>query len=104
RLFATYAAADVLAATGYLRFPNNAFLYARNAANSADRSVIGLDNANGVILGDATAAYVYAQAAAFIIGTTPATAGALRLANAVAMAFRNAANSGNINAVTIDGA
>lgn len=92
---------------GAIRIPNNTYLTSRNAANSA--------NINLARLGADDIEYLYNDSvkisgsgdmtllgSAFSFGTTPATAGILRLPNNTAINSRNAANTANIQLIAVD--
>lgn len=82
------------AAADTIRLPNNSSITARNAANSADKSLIYL-NASDLVVIDANSAGVSIPST-LRIGTTPATTGALRLPNDNYIGWRNAGNSADV--------
>lgn len=91
------------ASTGRIRDTNNSGGYAqRNAANTANITVINVDASDVVQIGNANASGVTANAAltvtgAFVaVGTNPASSGGVRLPNATGILGRNAANNANI--------
>ncbi len=93
------------ATSGVIRMPNNSALTSRNAANSADVSLIGIDGSNllsidnGLIVSDAGGNIGIPNA--LKLGTTPSTVGAVRLPNNNLIAWRNNANTANIG-ITLD--
>lgn len=95
------------AQSGVIRLENNVYITARNAANTADVSVIGLDGSNAVLIGGTNvvvSAPLYArgnlildQSANYIsIGTAPAQSGTIRIGNVASITARNAANSADV--------
>src|SRR5262245_20256284 len=115
------------ATTGAIRLANNIGLYARNAANSADVTLISIDTNNDVFIGQGGSLNVktgghlspvtsatYSLGTPFgkwvdlyltnsvQIGTNPATIGAIRLANNQGIYFRNFANSADIWGLIVD--
>lgn len=109
------------ATTGALRLTNATGIYQRNAGNSADVGLITMDSSNAIVVGDVTnAATLDVKALGNLtffanlaklqlttggglgIGTTPATAGALRLESGAAIDFRNQANNANLNLIKSD--
>lgn len=103
----TFIALGAIPATaGAVRLPNNTAIYSRNSANSADIQLIGLNSpaASGIKIGE-TGYDIFVVGQSVSIGTLPSTAGVVRLPNNVSggIAFRNAANTGNIAAVNVNG-
>jgi hypothetical protein len=116
------------ASSGTLRIPNNTSIVARNAANTADQVMLGIDASNNLQVGstgnativlsnaainpqaDATDAlgtaalrYLSSVFSSFVaIGTNPAASGAIRLANNTAVSSRNGANSGDFTLLFLD--
>ena len=102
---------------GAIRLANNSGIYWRNAANNADlrglfvagdnnaytdRSLVGgTDNTYDIGL-VATRWRTGYFGTALAVGTNPATAGAVRLPNATWIAARNAANTGDVNLISLD--
>lgn len=93
--------ATALAATGAIRTRNTAEVVARNAADSADVRVIGTDASDRVVVAPGNAT-VRVPGAVLEIGTTVASAGAIRLPNNDQAQARNAANSANIFVIGSD--
>ena len=89
-----------VAASGYLRLPNNQTVSARNVGNTADVQLIKLDTTDAVMLGGMTAVV---KATAVAIANNTAAAGQLRLSNGGSIAARNAANTGDINIAYVSG-
>jgi len=112
------------AQSGAIRLANGSGIYFRNAANAADVAAIYFDGNNALLL---SGAYVLTQArilsspdatndlgstglrfrdaflsGAVSIGTNPASAGAIRLANYGQIAWRNAANTADVVAILVD--
>jgi len=118
------------ATAGEVRIPNAGTVQFRNAANSANFQALSVDSGGNLMVGDTTnvgAVYLRASAGGIIYGriggavdystlttslqsfavpvasgTTPATTGQYRLPNATSIDWRNAANSANINGVSVD--
>jgi hypothetical protein len=113
------------ATVGAIRLANNTGIYWRNAANTADITALRLDGNNDLFVGTG-ASYAYfgshltpTPSATYglgnpnskwtelylsvcvSIGTNPASAGAIRLANAQAIVWRNAANTADILAMQV---
>lgn len=69
------------------------------ATDAATASRLGLRDGSGGIK------FVYTDLSSYLtIGATPASSGGLRLTNALALNYRNAANSGNVQALAVDNA
>lgn len=83
------------ATIGTVRLPNNSAVYARNAGNTTDIDLIYLSN--GDIVGIGTGA------AGVQIGSSPATAGIIRIPNNALVQARNVANTNNVPLITLDG-
>lgn len=86
--------------TGIIRLPNNQVIRARNAANGANIDLISLDASDRVVLGGASQTVLIPGVQAY--GTSFATSGTVRLPNFNSINWRNAANSGNLQGVTVD--
>jgi len=104
------------ATVGHVRLPVNGSVIARNAANAGDVTGLYVGSDTIVYVGDSAAGYslrLRGTSAVFdgpvsglpslAIGTNPAQSGAVRLANAAAIAFRNAANTVDVFAMSTDG-
>lgn len=110
------------ASAGTLRLPNTGNIGFRNAANSADHNGLNLNSSDQIVLGstsksvipDADASQAFGISskrwdsgyfAAFVaVGTNPAASGSFRIANSSGgVTARNAANSGDIQLLTLDG-
>jgi hypothetical protein len=107
------------AQSGAVRLPNNERIVWRNAANNADHPGIYLGTDNIMRLasmaGSSVAIYsgtnilsldgsVTSISSALRIGTSPASTGIVRLPNNQWIAWRNAANGGDIRAVSLSSA
>lgn len=103
------------ATVGALRLANASLVISRNAANSADRALVGLDGSDIVQLGNTSNAMVLSAATSITasavplsgvssvaIGTTPATVGIIRIPNNQGVFGRNAADSADIALLAID--
>lgn len=95
------------ALTGIIRVPNNQFMVSRNAANSGDGYVVGLDNLNRVRLGSLASDPVYVPGNLRIDGylrdggANPSLTGFIRNSNATSIiTFRNAANGADLTALS----
>lgn len=96
------------ATTGAGRFANDAGLYWRNQANSANVRGIKVDTNDDLVLAESGIPTVVSDSlgvlGAFIaVGTTPATAGALRVANGTGLTSRNSTNSADVSLVYLTG-
>lgn len=105
------------ASTGEIRLPSGGAINARNAANNADLGLISANASDQLQLGRDTVpssdsavnlgssarrwATIFGVIGSFG-GTTPSTSGAVRLNNADTIGWRNAANSGNVNGITVN--
>ena len=90
---------------GVIRTPNNDGLVSRDAGNTGNIGAIWIDTSNIVNIGGGygtTAAGVNMYGAFLSIGTTPATAGVIRIPGATSIYFRNAANTANIDLIGTD--
>lgn len=100
-------------ASGDLRFPKGFNLAARNQTNTGDNSVLFDDSSNGLIVGGTgyasstlksgtttvtiTSGLITINGALVLQGSNPAATGDIRAANnTTIIAFRNAANSGDV--------
>lgn len=113
------------ASVGKLRMQNGDAagdgIYFRNAANNGDVRALSVSSGNILVLGDSSDTFIgVSQSAntvsfsaggavaavigsAFLsVGTSPASAGALRLANSTDVRFRNAANNNDVIALRVD--
>lgn len=113
------AAGSTPASAGVLRIPNDSYINARNAANSADINLIKVDGSNLVAFGANLAAHTLGGAitgnsqnitglgsitgTSIALGTTPAAAGTLMIPNNTYITARNAANSADISLAKVDG-
>jgi hypothetical protein len=102
------AAGDAIAVVGTATFtPLATFTggLTSTGALTANGAVTLGDNASDVITvtGTATFAALATFTTGIATGATPAAAGAIRLSNATAINARNAANSADLNVVTVDG-
>jgi hypothetical protein len=95
------------AESGIIRIPNNQFIVSRNATDTADGYLIGQDTVNRVRLGSAPGNQIYIPANLRVDGyvrdggTSPALSGFIRNSNNTSIvAFRNAANSNDITALS----
>jgi hypothetical protein len=113
-----------VATTGLVRLSNNNGIFARKADNSADLQVAYVTNLNEIVHGGTGVAWSYHQAgahsfqtaagaamgefstgglvvngSAVVIGTNPAQAGTIRLANLATLSFRNAANTFDVESI-----
>ena len=96
---------------------NASDIVVRNQNDNADLNVISFDASANMIIGSATMPFIsfvsqgqfnfngpiITSGASLSIGTNPALAGAVRLPNLGDIQFRNAANDGNIAALSVDG-
>lgn len=92
--------------TGTLRLKNNFTIKARNNANSTDRTILNLFTDDGVYLHDHGGEISLRPAATVkIFGTaqTAAGTGIIGLPNNTSVKFRNAANTADLTALTVDG-
>lgn len=105
------------ASTGEIRLPSGGAINARNAANNADLGLISANASDQLQLGRDTVpssdsavnlgssarrwATIFGVIGSFG-GTTPSTSGAVRLNNADTIGWRNAANTGNVNGITVN--
>ena len=107
------------ASQGGVRLANTSYVYARNGANSGDVLALGVDSSNRVFLGDSAAGEVYPGSGdttgalgssarrwsscflstAVVVGTNPASAGAVRLAATGGINRRNNANGADLAVV-----
>jgi hypothetical protein len=113
-LGATYLALGTSAASaGILRLPNANLINFRNAAGTGDVNGLFCNAADAVQVGGTGATNVYINAPSLVatfgatylaLGANAASAGVLRLPSGTDIRFRNAANSGNIDALNATGA
>lgn len=105
------------ASTGEIRLPSGGAINARNAANNADLGLISANASDQLQLGRDTVpssdsavnlgssaqrwATIFGVIGSFG-GTAPSTSGAVRLNNADTIGWRNAANTGNVNGITVN--
>lgn len=87
------------ATVGMIRLPNNQYLYGRNAGNTADAPIVGINASNFAQVGNATTpvqipGYLY-------FGTNAANTGAVRLPNNQHVYARNAGNTADVLAVGV---
>lgn len=93
---------------GIIRIPNNQIIKARNAANNADAHLISLDASDVIQIASngqqvVISGNIVGNGISFMsLGTTPATAGMLRLPNAQSIQSRNAANTVNRTLIQMD--
>lgn len=85
--------------------PNNQYLRGVDLTNSLARNMIGINRSNVVridpdAIGTTFGGTVTIDGALLAVGTTPATTGAIRLANASAIYGRNAADSANLQLIS----
>lgn len=98
------------ATSGHLRLPNTGTIGVRNNTNTGDITLLRFDASHDAWFAQDQLTITNGGLATFIgsvgvaIGTNPATAGGLRLPNNVAIRVRNAANTGNGNAINWDAA
>ncbi|MBI2165690.1 MAG: hypothetical protein HYU29_04735 [Chloroflexi bacterium] len=86
-------------ATGAVRLQNNAWVAARNAANTGD---VNLVRVNAVDEPEIDGKLAIVGGAAFLsMGSNPATGGMVRLPNNQWIAARNGANTANVNMVKV---
>lgn len=89
------------ATTGLIRVPNNQFVFARNAANNANIQMIGLDGSNVVVV--AQSGIVVSIPTVVNFGTGSAAGGTIRIPNSSGLTWRNAAGSGDIQGIFVNG-
>lgn len=97
---------DNAATTGNVRLKNNFTIKARNNANSTDRTILNLFTDDAVYIHDHGGEIALRPAATVkIFGTaqTAAGTGIIGLPNNTSVKFRNAANSADLTALTVDG-
>lgn len=94
------------AASGTVRLPNAAHIFARNAANTGDVQVIGLISTNQILLGQSGIAASVLTGVPLAVAPSglgnPATTGAVRIQNNQFITARNAANSADITVIGTD--
>lgn len=90
------------ATTGIIRIPNNVSLNARNAGNTTNVALVYLDASDKINIGQVAANPVLMTGGILAIGTTPATAGLIRVPNAQGMVSRNAANTTDYTLLTLN--
>jgi len=103
------------ATAGIIRLPNNGIIYGRNAANTVDVNIIGVNTDNNIYVGQAgvnllpnnnnaqdiglSSGWAWRNAylsGALSIGATPASSGLIRIPVSYGINFRNNANSADI--------
>ena len=89
---------------GVIRIPNNTQISFRNAANTADRVLIKTNTSDRITIGDDNSLIVANDGSFLSYGLTPATSGIIRLPNNSGISFRNAANTADIQALTLNSA
>lgn len=88
---------------GNLRLPNAGTIQFRNFANSANYQALTVDAAGNMQIGDASIGAMTLRCTSASFGTTPADTGTIRLPNSATLYWRNAANTGNYQGLTISG-
>lgn len=84
-----------------------AFIYCDSAeaflgTTTNDPLNIQTNNANRLTIAADGTSYTFASGTAFSFGVTPAASGLIRVPNSSTIAFRNAANSGDVDAIVMD--
>lgn len=106
-LLGDFAVGTTPATTGFIRIPNLGNIVARNAANSANIVVLGMNadnvtldpSSNGVLIGSTgavSAVTIQGTSTSLSMGPVPATAGVIRIPNQNYIYSRNQANNANL--------